>query len=585
MTDNTIKRLYSHITDRRRFQFKILLVVTVLASFAEIVSLGSVVPFIAVVTQPEKIFSYPFISEFASILGIMVPQDLVGPIALLFVAAGVFAGLLRIIVLYASIRLSNSIGADLSSEMYRRTLHQPYLVHISRSSSDIISGITQKVATATSVLTAIVTVITSLILFVSIFVALLLIDPLIAGAAFGAFGSIYIGISLFAKNILSDNGIIVAKQQTNVVRASQEGLGAIRDVLLEKSQDYYSQSYYYFVQQLQRALGTNQFITLAPRYVMEALALVMIGLFTFSVSDDITLINTAMPTLGALALGAQRLLPVLQQLYGNFSLVAGSQQSLIDVVTLLEQQVLEPVEANSAEPIIFQKAIKFDQLGFRYSSQDPLVLADLNLQIPKGSMVGFVGETGSGKSTAIDLVLGLLGPSEGKLLIDDIEINQSNVASWQSSVAHVPQHIYLADASIAENIAFGTPYEDIDYEKVCRAGFNAQMSQFVGDLPDGYATIVGERGIKFSGGQRQRIGIARALYKEASVLVLDEATSALDSKTESLIINAICALEEQLTVIMIAHRINTLEKCDKIFEFSRVGELRTISYQDLVIES
>ena len=582
MNENMIKRLYAQISNQRRLQFKLLLFVTVLASFAEIVSLGAVVPFIAVVTQPEKIFYYPFMSEFASIFGITTPQNLVGPIALLFVAAGIFAGILRIIVLYASIRFSNSTGADLSAEMYRRTLHQPYLVHISRSSSDIISGITQKVATATSVIAALVTVITNSVLFIAIFSALILIDPLIAGVAFGVFGSMYIIISLSAKKILADNGVVVAKQQTNVVRSSQEGLGAIRDVLLEKSQHFYSQSYSYCVQQLQRALGTNQFITLAPRYVMEALALVMIGLFTFFVSDDSALISSAMPTLGALALGAQRLLPVLQQLYGNFSLFTGSQQSLLDVIVLLEQPVEETIEDSTLPPLSFQRNIKLDQLSFGYSPGGPFVLSDLDIQISKGSMVGFVGETGSGKSTAIDIILGLLRASEGKLLIDDVEIDDSNVAMWQKMLAHVPQHIYLSDASIAENIAFGIPYEDIDDERVHEAGYQAQMSDFVGKLPDGYATIVGERGVKFSGGQRQRIGIARALYKKASVLVLDEATSALDSKTESSVMEAVGTLKAQLTVIIIAHRITTLEKCDVIFEFSANETIKTISYQELI---
>lgn len=582
MSNSSIKRLYLCISYQRRFQFKLLLVVTVLASFAEIVSLGAVVPFIAVITQPEKIFYYPFMSELASTLGITAPRELVAPIALLFVIAGVLAGVLRIIVLNASIRISNSTGADLSAEMYHRTLHQPYLVHISRNSSDIVSGITQKVLTATSVLAAIITVITSLILFVAVFVALLLIDPMIAGAALSAFGSIYIAISLASKKILSDNSLIIAKQQTNVVRAAQEGLGAIRNVLLDKRQDYYGQSYLYCIQKLQRALGTNQFITLAPRYVMEALALVMIGLFAFFVSDNSTVINSAMPTLGALALGAQRLLPILQQLYGNFSLITGSQQSLIDVLELLEQPVLDQNTIDTTTPIVFQKDIKFDQLSYSYSTEGPPVLSDLNIRIPKGTMVGFVGETGSGKSTAIDLVLGLLRPKDGRLLIDDIEINGSNMASWQNMIAHVPQHIYLSDASIVENIAFGVPHDDIDYEKVHRAGLQAQMSQFVNKLTGGYETIVGERGVKFSGGQRQRIGLARALYKDASVLVLDEATSALDSKTENLVMEAVSALDTHLTVIIIAHRIKTLEKCEKIFEFSADGVLNTISYQALV---
>lgn len=583
MISNVIKKLYSHVSKQRKLQFKIVIGATILASFAEIVSLGAVVPFIAVVTQPDKIFSYPFMEEFALTIGISTGQDMVAPIALLFVAAAVLAGMLRIIVLKASIRLSNSTGADLSAEMFRRTIYQPYSVHIGRSSSDVISGITQKVATATSVLTAIVTVITNFIIFVAIFSALLVIDPIIASGAILTFGSMYIGISKFAKDTLTKNSDIIARQQSNVVKASQEGLGAIRDILLDGSQQHYSDSYRDRVHKLQRALGGNQFITLAPRYVMEAVAMVLIGCFTFFVSHDSELISSAMPTLGALALGAQRLLPVLQQLYGNFSLVSGSQESLVDVIELLEQEVETHSMKAAPVPITFEKSIKLSRVDYSYSLQGPLILNNLDIEITKGSTVGFVGETGSGKSTAMDIVLSLLLPRQGKLLVDDLEINSSNKDSWQRSLSHVPQHIYLADTSILQNIAFGVAYEDIDHQRVARAGRQAQMHEFVENLPDGYATIVGERGVKFSGGQRQRIGIARALYKNASVLILDEATSALDTKTEELVMTQISDLHPELTVIIIAHRISTLEKCDEIFEFSAGGGFKKSSYQNLVV--
>jgi ATP-binding cassette subfamily B protein len=522
--------------------------------------------------------------EFALTIGISTGQDLVAPIALLFVVAAVLAAMLRIIVLKVSIMLSNSTGADLSAEMFRRTIYQQYSVHIGRSSSDVISGITQKVATATSVLTAIVTVITNFIIFVAIFVALIVIDPKIASGVILIFGSLYIGISKFAKHNLTENSGIIARQQSNVVKASPEGLGAIRDSLLDGSQKIYSDSYRDRVHKLQRALGGNPFITLAPRYVMEAIALVLIGCFTFFMSHDSELVSSAMPTLGALALGAQRLLPVLQQLYGNFSLVSGSQESLLDVIELLEQKIETHSMKAASVPITFEKSIKLSCVDYSYSPQGPLILNNLDIEITKGSTVGFVGETGSGKSTAMDIVLSLLSPRQGKLLVDDLEINNSNKDSWQGTLSHVPQHIFLADTSIAQNIAFGVAHQDIDYQRVARTGRQAQLHEFVESLPDGYATIVGERGVKFSGGQIQRIGIARALYKNASVLILDEATSALDTKTEELVMTQISDLHPELTVIIIAHRISTLEKAEKIFEFSAGGGCKTICYKDLIAD-
>jgi ATP-binding cassette, subfamily B, bacterial PglK len=582
MNYNLIKSLYGHIDSRRRWQFNGLLLITVLASFSEVVSLGAVVPFIAVITNPEKIFSYPFMADLGQVIGITTAENMVGPISLFFVVLALLTGLLRIIVLRISISLSYATGADLSSTMYKRTLYQPYSTHINRSSSDVISGITQKVATATSGINSIIAVITNLCLFVAIFVALILIDPVTATLALLIFGLIYVVISLSSKSILYNNAVIIALQQSNLVRVSQEGLGAIRDILIGNSQEYYSRGYRNRVHELQRATGTNSFITLAPRYVMESLALVLIGLFTFFISSDNITISNAIPTLGALALGAQRLLPILQQLYGNYSAVVGSQQSLKDIIVLLDQKMPDINDDHPSSPFNFVKYIKFDQVSFGYSSDGPLVLKNLSFKIIKGSKVGFIGETGSGKSTAIDVVLGLLQPTDGNLIVDELVITQGNQGEWQNLLSHVPQHIYLADASIAENIAFGVPYKDIDHQKVLKAGYQAQMEQFVGKLPDGYGTLVGERGVKFSGGQRQRIGIARALYKNASVLVLDEATSALDGKIENLVMREISALDSNLTVIIIAHRIATLEHCDKIFEFSSNGGFKIVKYQDLI---
>ena len=582
MSKNIVTRLYQHVSLKRRFQFKFVLVLTVVSAFAEIVSLSSVVPFIAVITQPEKILNFPLMKELASVLNLDPSTNMAGPISIIFVLSAIVAGLLRVLLLKFSIYLSNATGADLSFEMYRRTLYQPYLDHINRSSSSVISGITQKVASATGILAAMITVITSLVLFISIFLALIFIDPLVAGAAFLTFGLSYTAIAMLVKKTLNSNGQIIANQQTNIIKISQEGLGGIRDVILHRRQDYYSHLHQKSITQLTKAIGTNQFITLAPRFFMETVALVLIGLFTFSISGNSELIGSVLPTLGALALGAQRLLPLLQQLYGNYSLVTGSRQSLADVLDLLDVRPPKQLEVFSDKAMSFESGICLDCLSFRYSATSPLILDNLNILIRKGETVGFFGETGSGKSTALDLLLGLMSPDNGKLLVDGKEVNSSNILKWQSILGHVPQHIHLADASIAKNIAFGIPGEHIDYEKVRWAGNKAQMTDFVNKLADGYDAIVGEHGAKLSGGQRQRIGIARALYKKTSVLILDEATNALDSKTEDLVLNSIKSLSSDLTVIIITHRIATLKNCDKIYKFTEGGDCTEVNYNSIL---
>ena len=283
-------------------------------------------------------------------------------------------------------------------------------------------------------------------------------------------------------------------------------------------------------------------------------------------NQDDNSINSSIPVLGALALGAQRLLPVMQQGYGSYSAIKGSWASLEDVISLLDQQIPSYAGKPFPHPIDFKESIRLELLGYKYSTEEPWIFRDIELTIKKGSRIGFIGQTGSGKSTIFDVIMGLIYPTEGQMKIDNQVITQENVRSWQARIAHVPQDIYLSDNSISENIAFGIPYEDIDLERVIEVAKRAQIDELIESWEEKYNTFVGEHGIRLSGGQRQRIGIARALYKDADVLIFDEATSALDNETEKSVVKSIEALEGDLTILMIAHRISTLKNCDQIIE-------------------
>lgn len=575
-------QLFKHINPRRRFQFMLLLGLTLISSIAEVVSLGAVVPFIGILTQPEKVINAPFMSGIIQGLGITNAADLVLPLTIAFVMAALFAGVLRLLLLWVSIRLANATGADLSVEVYRRTLYQPYRVHVARSSSEIISGIAQKIGTATNVLTSLVTVITSGALFAALLITLVVIDPVVAIVAVIGFGGSYGGIAWKTRRRLKRNSQSIAQQQTQVIKSLQEGLGAIRDILLDGTQMVYSEIYKRAIQKLQRATGENQYITLAPRFAMEALGMVLIAIFAYTLSNQEGGIGAALPILGALALGAQRLLPLLQQLYGNWSLVAGAHTSLIDVLDLLEQPLPADAYQPAPAPLEFQSEIRFDNVRFKYNIDSPYVLNGINLSIRKGARVGVIGSTGSGKSTALDLLMSLLEPTGGRIFVDGQPISGERRRAWQCTLAHVPQNIYLADASIAENIAFGVPPDQIDLERVQQAANQAQIAEFIEGRPDGYSAVVGERGIRLSGGQRQRIGIARALYKQAAVLIFDEATSALDNETERVVMETIDGLHPDLTVLIIAHRLTTLRKCDQIIELGNGCVLHTGCYQSLI---
>jgi ATP-binding cassette subfamily B protein len=578
-----LSRLWQHISPRRRWQLGCLLVLMVGASFAEIVSIGVVLPFLAVLTAPSRIFALPAAQPFINVLGITTAEQLLLPLTIAFGLAALMAGALRLLLLWSSTRLSFAVGADISNNIYRRTLYQPYAVHVARNSSEVIGGISNKAnGVIYGIIVPILTLISSAIMLTAILIALLYVDPVIAMLAFGGFGLIYaVIIRLTRKRLLRDSQCI-ARETTNVIKSLQEGLGGIRDVLIDGSQAAYCQAYRNADNPLRRAQGSNMFINLSPRYGMEALGMILIASLAYTLTQQSDGLTRVIPILGALALGAQRLLPVLQMAYSAWAGIQGGQASLQDTLELLDQPLPDYADQAQATPLIFKKQIALNKLSFRYHITMPWVLRSVDLTLVKGSRVGFIGTTGSGKSTLLDILMGLLEPSEGCLEVDGQAITAVNGRNWQAHIAHVPQAIFLADSTIEENIAFGVPKEKIDHQRVRQAASQAQISDIIESWPKQYQTFVGERGIRLSGGQRQRIGIARALYKQADVIIFDEATSALDNETEEAVMQAIESLSKELTILIIAHRLTTLKSCTQIVELGESKIKRIGSYQQIV---
>lgn len=578
-----LRQLWHHLSPRRRWQFVLLLILMILASFAEILSIGALLPFMAVLTAPNRIFEHPAAQPLIELLGLTAPDQLLLPLTWGFGVAALLAGCMRLLLIWASTRLSFATGADLGIDIYRRTLYQPYAVHVARNSSEVINGIVTKASGIIySVIGPVLTLISSSIMLVAILMILLSVEPIISVIAFGGFGLIYGLLIRVTRTKKINNSHLIAKESTQVIKSLQEGLGGIRDVLIDGSQSAYCQIYSTADRHLRNAQGSNQFISQAPRYGLEALSMMLIAVLAYTLTQQPDGIVRAIPVLSALALGAQRLLPVMQQSYAAWSSIQGGQVSLADTLDLLDQPLPEYADQLIIEPIPFCSHIGLNNISFQYASKSPWILRNLDLNIAKGSRVGFIGKTGSGKSTLIDIIMGLLYPSEGTFEIDGQVISASNHRAWQAHIAHVPQTIFLADSSIEENIAFGQSGNQIDRERVRHAARQAQIADIIESWPQGYQTFIGERGIRLSGGQRQRIGIARALYRQADVIIFDEATSALDNKTEQAVMRAIEGLSTDITILIIAHRLTTLKNCTQIVELGDGGVLRVGSYQDIL---
>lgn len=580
---NQLKRLWRQMSPRRRIQLGLLLFLMLGASAAEVVSIGAVIPFLGALMIPEKLLAHSTAAALLGVFGITEAGQLPVPLTLLFVSGAMLSGAMRIALSWSSIRLAYATGADLSYAIYQRTLYQPYSVHVSRNSSQVIAAIVTKVnAVINGVITPVMTLVSSAFLLLAIAGVLFVINTQATLFSMLGFGVIYLGIIRTTRKLKRRNGKEIALKSTHVVKALQEGLGGIRDILLDGSQGTYCAIYRSADIPLRRAQGSNQFIALSPRFAIEAIGMSLIAVIALLLSGQPPGgIESSIPVLGALAIGAQRMLPVMQQAYAAWSALVGNLPVLDEALGLLEQPAQPEESGEHAATLSFAREICFCGIGFRYGQGQPTILESVDITLEKGSRIGIIGKTGSGKTTFVDLLMGLLAPSEGHIEIDGIRIDEVNRRAWQRHIAHVPQSIFLTDNSIAENIAFGVPREKIDLGRVRQAAAQAQIATDIDTWQLGYDTPVGERGICLSGGQRQRIGIARALYKQAEVIVFDEATSALDGETETAVMAAIESLSDELTVIVIAHRRSTLKNCTKLIELVKGGAPRIRTYDEI----
>ena len=564
-----ILEVYGHLSTRRKIQCFLLLVLMLAGAGAEVFTLGAIVPFLGLLVNPGIADQQPIVAAALDAVAPWVGGTRLAAASLYFAVFAVLAAMLRLTLNWASMRFVFAVGADFGQAIYSRILQQPYSYHLQRNSSQTLAAV-EKVGTMVMGLMApmmqagISTVMVSVI-----FCALLWVDPTVALGAGVVFGGLYLGISAWSKRQLRTNGQTIADKSTLKIKALQEGLGAIRDVIIDGNHAVYTQHFSLADRAQRMAQSKNLVLGSSPKYVVESIGMVLFVLLAFWMASGVGGAGQAVPTLGALALGAQRLLPYMQNIYNGLASARGSTAIAEETLALLQlplpsQQGDAQHKTVAALPQSDAAALELHEVHFAYAPESLPVLQGINLAIPKGARVGFVGTTGSGKSTLIDLIMGLLPPTSGEILVNGQVLRAENIGEWQRRIAHVPQAIFLTDSSLAENIALGTPRNLIDQARLESAIMQSQLTEVVQRLPHGIDTRVGERGIQLSGGQRQRIGIARALYKTADVLILDEATSALDSETEKLLMDSIYQNNPKAIILMIAHRLSTLDRCDFI---------------------
>ncbi len=564
--------LGGYLRQRRRRQLFILLLLMNASAFAELLGLGALLPFLTALSTPQDLLGNNRLQWLWVGLGITQTEPLLLFSSFFFMMIVAVATIVRLLAQRYQWRLAYAIAGDLSCELYRRTLLQPYSFHIQYNSSNLIADINANVQSfINSTLSPLFNILSSLVLSAGLALGILVINPFVALiTALGLTFAYGIAYQITRKQLVRISAVIVEAQQHRV-QALQEGLGGIRDVLLDGSQGVFEDIYFKYDRQLRQAQEKSLFISVAPRFVVEGAALCVVAAVSLLLTGGKGM-QAAIPILGTMALAANKIIPAAQMCFASLAAMKSSRVAMQRVLQGLQRPVL--VYPQVVEPLLLREKLDLQNIWYCYPGSQTPALQGLSLTIPARTTVGLVGASGCGKSTTADILLVLLEPQQGHLLVDGVPIQGEMRHRWQRNIAHVPQSIFLSDATIAENIAFGVPSGMIDHQRVREAAKMAQLAEFIEGRPLGYDEFVGERGVRLSGGQRQRIGIARALYKRAEVIVFDEATSALDQATENEVMAAISGLSGSLTLILIAHRLSTLRGCDRIFELAQGRVIR-----------
>lgn len=586
-----IQELYSLLTVKQRKQLIVLQVLVVIMSLLEVVSVVSIGPFMALVSDMGLLEREGIIAYLFKTTSLEKPQDFV-----LFLGGGVLILLLiaSVVSMFTVWRLSmfgSQIGADLGNRLYEYYMYQEWLYHVRISSSTLTNKISQETARVTNqIIHPLMLINAKLVLAVLMVSTVFYINPYVAAAGVTIFFAAYFILYKVVKNKLASNGENITNSQALRFKLMSEGFGGIKDVLLLGRQPVFVDRFVSSSQLFAYSQADNVVLQQVPRYAMELVAFSsVIGLVLYLLIVQQGNLTEILPLLSVYALAGFKILPAFQQIYGNITKVRGNLAGFENIKGDLEAAFQKKGGSSSAitgsDVLHFENELELKKVNFKYPGKEEAALKDLSLTIPVNKVVGFVGSSGSGKSTVIDLLLGLIAPDDGHFLIDGEQVLDGNKRAWQNNIGFVPQSIFLSDSSIMENIAFGLALESIDEERVKQAASMAHLTEFLDNLPHGLHTNVGERGIQLSGGQRQRIGIARALYSNADVLVLDEATSALDGVTEKAIMEAIHDLSGRKTILMIAHRLATVKKCDVIYFLDGGRVVEQGSYKELVEKS
>ena len=581
------KKLFFLLSLHERKRVGILLIMIIIMALLDMIGIASILPFIAALTNPSLIETnifLNFIYQTSNRFGVETNQEFLFFLGVLVFLTLIISLTFKALTTYVQVRFVYMREYSIGKRLVDGYLHQPDSWFFSRNSSDlgktILSEVSQVISNGIKPL---MELIAKSILTIVIIALLFSVDPKLTLIVGLSISFAYLVVFYFVRNLLNRSGKERLKSNQLRFIAVSEAFGAIKEVIIRGLEKFYIQSFSNSSQNYARTIALSQVIGQLPKFILEAISfggILLIIIYKMTQSGNF---NNTLPVISLYVFAGYRLMPALQQIYNSLTQLAFVGPSIDKLHSDLKS--LKPLNINYDEDVFtFNKEINLHHIHYNYPNTSRTALRDINLTIPLKSTVGLVGSTGCGKTTTIDIILGLLEPQKGTLEVDGKVVTEQNSRAWQQLIGYVPQHIYLSDDTIMANIAFGVEPKDINHDMVKKASKIANLHQFVTDeLPKQYLTTIGERGVRLSGGQRQRIGIARALYHNPKVLVLDEATSALDNQTEQAVMEAINNLNKKITIILIAHRLNTVKNCDIIYKLDKGQLISQGTYRELFL--
>ncbi len=571
--------------ERRRAMLLLLLVIAM--AMLDVIGMASVMPFLAVIANPDMITSYAALNQLYKRMAFTSTDQFLYFLGLSSFLLLVVAAVVRIVGQYAVNRYTQMRTHSIGVRLLDTYLRRPYAFYLNRHTGDLAKGLLSEVnQLASQVFAPLSQVIAQSISLVALLALLVVVDPVVAAIMATVLGGSYAVIYLTVRRYLGRVGLDRVKANRARFQVVAEALGGIKPVKLLGREATYVDRFSAASRRMADYQSMNTTLSTAPKFLIEAVAfggiiLLTLGLMAHYGGHQAGALGKVLPLLGLYAFVGYRMLPAVQAIYGAITQMRFGAAALAGIHADFagrDDLALLPREPATALPA--HSVVELRDVTFSYDSDKAAGIKGIDLTIPIGSTLGIVGSTGAGKTTLVDVLLGLLQPQSGEIRVDGLAVTPGNMRGWQADLGYVPQDIFLVDASVSENIALGLPLDRIDQDRVRECARMAQILDFIeGELPQGFKTSVGERGVRLSGGQRQRIGIARALYNDPAIIIFDEATSALDNLTEQEVMRAVAALSGQKTVIMIAHRMSTVRNCDRIAVLQK-GRLTAVGDYD-----